>query len=84
MTQPRFLVVAMPSPINRAALKSALEISGLKARLDGAMFDPANWHQSLQHQLLGAIRPSDPLDPPDPVDHRRVLPGRRTPGGRPR
>lgn len=51
MTGPRFLVVAMPSLRERRALAGELETSGLKARLKGAMFDPANWHQSLSDRF---------------------------------
>ncbi len=47
MTPSRFLVVAMPPPLVLEDLKSVLDAIGLRTQLQGAMFDPANWHQSL-------------------------------------
>jgi 2'-5' RNA ligase len=58
MTRPRFLVMAKPPMVVRKSLENVLEAMGLKAQLQGAMFDPANWHQSL----------TIPCDEPSAID----------------
>lgn len=52
MAGSRFLVMAMPSPMERMALEAALHSSGLKDRLHGTLFDPVNWHQSLSARFV--------------------------------
>jgi 2'-5' RNA ligase len=52
MARSRFLVMAKPPLVVRKSLENWLETMGLKARLQGAMFDPANWHQSLSDRFF--------------------------------
>jgi 2'-5' RNA ligase len=47
MSASRFLVMAQPPPAVLQACESELREKGLAALLKEAMFDPANWHQSL-------------------------------------
>src|SRR6218665_1891284 len=56
MTRSRFLVVAMPSPLVRKACEDVLDAAGLKATLQDALFDPANWHQSLSDRFFQRSR----------------------------
>ena len=52
MTRSRFLVVAIPPLVVRKSLENLLEAMGLKTQLQEAMFDPANWHQSLSDRFF--------------------------------
>lgn len=52
MTRSRYLVMAMPSALERKACEDALDAAGLRAQLQGALFDPANWHQSLSDRFF--------------------------------
>jgi hypothetical protein len=56
MTRSRFLVVAMPSPLVKKACKDALDAAGLNAVLQGTLFDPSNWHQSLSDRFFQRSR----------------------------
>ncbi|WP_457427133.1 hypothetical protein [Roseateles sp. P5_E7] len=51
MTKPRHLLMAMPPAAVCDSLLDMLARTGLYTRLGSAMFDPANWHQSLSDRF---------------------------------
>ena len=51
MTPPRFLVMAQPPWVVREACQRVVHDLGLNALLQGAMFDPVNWHQTLSDRF---------------------------------